>query len=235
MINLPDKLHGWKERKTAPLSYRQCPNCVRTEEEDLLSPDSEGLIKCYICKVSTAPEQWICVHRQGPVAVCGLCGRDVRLTKSMLSLSTGCHYFCPHCSNVVAARYAHKIVDIRDATKPSWNPELLRSAERVGRLRFGICRRQREHLVIRLLQRQAMGEENSLLFGDERKYRAGLCFDKNAYHGYLIWSSTQVPVLHQLFVHPDQRRRGLGTRLVRYWAERFAFPKTEHFGACQRV
>jgi GNAT superfamily N-acetyltransferase len=75
-----------------------------------------------------------------------------------------------------------------------------------------------------------MDEDKSFVFGDLGKYRAGLCFDKNAYHGCLIWSPGGVPVMQRMFVSPDWRGQGLGTHLVRYWAERFAFPRTKRFG-----
>lgn len=56
-------------------------------------------------------------------------------------------------------------------------------------------------------------------------------FNDQKFVAYLLWSDDRggqagkrEPVLRQLFVRKEFRREGIGTAMVRTWADQFAFP-----------
>jgi GNAT superfamily N-acetyltransferase len=56
--------------------------------------------------------------------------------------------------------------------------------------------------------------------------------DTERFFGY-VYSTIDddgTPVLRQIFVDESRRRSGVGTALIQYWAEKYAFPKVEKFG-----
>lgn len=136
---------------------------------------------------------------------------------------------CSKCNNVVAVRFGNQFVSPPDILHSGWAPDLSKRARQVERYQIAECFSKREHLVVRLLHLGAKDSNSEFIYGSERERRALVVMDDSNHAGYLMWSDDDVPTLRQWFVVPERQRQGIGSLLLRYWAEQFAFPKCSKF------
>src|SRR5437764_74760 len=80
-----------------------------------------------------------------------------------------------------------------------------------------------EYVLVRLLCRSAKSEESFRCHAEKGDSLVLVCTDGRRYIGYLDSSvdADGTPLLHQIFIADDHRKRGLGTELLKYWAETY--------------
>ena len=206
--------------------FWQCPDCGKGT--DRLSSLDDEPPRCYHCESAFPRDDWGDGKRIVTVAICQCCGEEVKITRMNLSWS-GPYYIC-NCGNVVAAIVEDAIVDPKDVLDPQWNPGLLRRAGQWNGWSLAICRTKRDFAIARLLCLMAQDEDRRFIYGSDQDHRVAVGLDDRGYFGYVMWTARSMPVLWQAFVLKNRQRAGLGGQMVRYWAERFAFPSVKQFG-----
>jgi GNAT superfamily N-acetyltransferase len=220
---------GWAEKKIVEFALWRCPSCDRTWER--LSWGADKLAKCQGCEGSFSEDQWRRdATEMREVAVCRNCGSELALTSWTVNMETGCHHVCAACGNVVAVVFADDTLQPKEVLDLRWNSTLFSRSRRLDGWSFGVCRYKRDYAVARLLNWMARDEDSRFLYGRDQDHKVGVAFDDSGYFGYVMWTFRTLPVLRQIFVLPERQRSGIGTRMVSYWAERFAFPYAEQFG-----
>ena len=228
MQNSRITLGGWRVIKATVFRFWQCPHCG--QGRDSMYGAIGEPVRCYGCHGLFSEDLWIDAKRLGRAAVCGGCDAEVPIHRQTLRIDTGLHHVCSSCGNVVAVVCGNDLVQPQDVLRPEWLPTLLRRAAKVGELTFGECRSMREFAAARLLNLMARDDDDRFIYGTDHEHRVGLLLDDSGYIGYIMWTDRTAPVLRQIFVVPQRRRRGIGALLTEYWAQRFVFPRHEFFG-----
>ena len=165
--------------------------------------------------------------------MCANCGRDVALIPSTFGMA-GLGFICGDCSNYVAVLYGNRFVNPRSVLEVKWNPSVIRRGKQVfsTERRFVTCRTAKDFLVLKVLQAVVKEEDGRFLFARPKEQWAGLLLDskKRKYLGFLVWTEGEYAVLRQVFVVEDERRKGHGENLVRFWVEQFADRMHQKFG-----
>jgi len=215
---------GWREKRATEHDCWRCPGCSHLSY--FLSGFGTGVF-CVSCGTISPSERWKPAKQLGTVVVCGGCGAEVPLIPSTV-WDSGFHV-CD-CYNVVAIPQGEDFVDPRAVLDLEWNSDIRSRAEAFEAGWFAVSRILQDRTVARLLQVLAKNDEGAFLYGNDNDHNIGLYFDANGYFGYVMWTHKTIPVLRQIFVVKERQRMGLGTQMIRYWAERFAFPHVEKFG-----
>lgn len=218
------QIKGWASRKRAYLDFYLCPGCGNTQESIIYG--ANNMAECYRCEKKYPADSFGTAKVRRIVVKCMQCGIDVSLTGSNVSLY-GTGWICAGCRNLVAVNYGTQVVNPRLVFEPQWNPTLGERAESVAAdLVLLGCETQKDFLVLRLLQVVAKEEESSFLFFHKAEdQKAGIYFDtaRRKYLGYIMWDEHgEHAVIHQIFIVPDERRKGLAEQLVRFWVTRYA-------------
>jgi hypothetical protein len=228
-----DGLLGWKSIRSANLNFYRCPECGQVQES--IGYESDRLASCYGCGYQTTPEGFSDARVRRQIVLCGACDKAVEIIGRNHSMG-GPFYVCHACGNVVAFEYGKRVVSPRDVLRLEWSPQLRKRANDIGPWRWTVCKSKREHLVVQVLVSLAQADDESFLFPTGREDKAIVCFDNSSYIGYLLWSDchserkeSREPVLRQVFVRSDWRRKGVAMDLIRTWADRFAFPLAPAF------
>jgi len=225
------KLVGWKAKKTAYVEFYRCPGCARSQETIFWGADN--MAECFSCQRSFPRDAFALAKVRRVVAECRECGADVPLTSSNYGLA-GLGYICAGCGNYVAISYGNQTINPSEALKPTWNPTLRERGERVDSgLVLTQCRTKKDYLVVRLLQVLAKEEDSRFMFVRDNEQSAGILLDASngKYLGFLVWNQSEGHViLRQIFIVPDERRKGLATRLVTFWVEHYADKVNDTFG-----
>lgn len=191
------------------------------------------MVQCPACNYRFPRRELVPVKVKRSLVECRKCGAEVPIIGSTFG-SCGLGYICPGCQSYVALEYGRTIVNPLDVMKPSWNPSILSRGRSTGPgLIFAECRTKRDYLVLRTLQVMAKEEESSfLLFREHEAFGALYLRTRNPkYVGFLIWNIQGNPaILRQIFIIPDERRKGLATRLVNFWVSSYADKLSERFG-----
>jgi hypothetical protein len=169
------------------------------------------------------------------VAICAVCGERTPLTAD--GLFDG-FYVCANpslqCLNVVAVRTGHQIVHTNSVLEVDRLPSMLSRSHALPLLPYGVAevKADDEYVLVRLLCRSAKSEESFHCHAEKGDSLVLVCTDGKRYIGYLDSSVDDdgTPLLHQIFIADDHRKRGLGTEVLRYWAETYVFPRVEKFG-----
>jgi GNAT superfamily N-acetyltransferase len=170
------------------------------------------------------------VQKLRDVATCGACEEDVEMTER-----SGFFYRCK-CGNIVAVPYRNQKFQPHDIMSLARHPNLKKRADEIAPSVFATERLGPERLAVQIMFKLAQQEDHSFRWGSERDHHDLICFDAERFFGYLRWSHQKRKkeiILHQIFVMPELQRRGIGTTLMRHWAEKYAFPFAEKFGAEQ--
>ncbi len=225
------KLLGWKRRKQVYLEFYRCPECGHPQESIISGPDN--MAECYACNRRFPKEAFGIAKVKRTVAQCRECGTDVSLTSSNYALS-GLGWMCSRCGNYVAVNYGTQMVDPRTALDPKWNLKIQRRGDVVhSDIVLIRCRTERDFLVVRLLQVAAKAEDPRFMFVRKNDQDAGLYFDRRRgkYLGFIVWNvAEEHAILRQIFIVPDERRKGLGAKLVSFWVAHYADKVNDTFG-----
>jgi GNAT superfamily N-acetyltransferase len=199
----------------------------------MISWRADQMAECYRCNRRSPKDAFGLARVRRVVAECRECGADVSLTPSNFGFA-GLGYICSQCGNYVAASYGMQTVDPTTALNPNWNPTIQKRGDPVDKNTVLMrCRTKKDFLVVRLLQVAAKAEDSRLMFARDEDQDAGLYFDtaRRKYLGFIVWSvSDEHAVLRQIFIVPDERRKGLAAKLVSFWVEHYADKVNDTFG-----
>ncbi|MFQ6071332.1 MAG: GNAT family N-acetyltransferase [Methanosarcinales archaeon] len=78
----------------------------------------------------------------------------------------------------------------------------------------------------------AKKEDTGFLYIREKEQKAGLVFDikKQKHIGFIGWTEGENAILRQIFIVKDERLKGYGTKLLKFWVENFAIKINNKFG-----
>jgi GNAT superfamily N-acetyltransferase len=221
---------GWNSKAMTSVEFYRCSQCEHLQEVIF---GTDGMFECFGCHQHFHKEAFHAAKVQRAVVECRHCSVQVSLTPSNLAL-TGVGYICQSCNNFVAVRYGRQSVDPTVVLDLAWNPTLQARGEPVhNALQFIRCRTKKDLLVVRLMQVMAKEEDERFLFVREDEHTVGLyCdFSGGSYIGFILWTVTDGhAVLRQVFVAPEERRKGLAARLISFWVTHYADTVNATFG-----
>jgi GNAT superfamily N-acetyltransferase len=143
-------------------------------------------------------------------------------------------WMCAECGNYVAVYYKGHAIQPGEALNTEWNAALYKRADPVGKDTMLLrCGTRKDFLIVRLIQVAAKNEDSRLLSVRQGEQGAGLYFDKRRkkYLGFVVWSAdSDHAVLRQIYIVPDERRKGLASELVSFWVEHYADKVSNKFG-----
>ncbi len=226
------RLAGWKSKKKALLEFYRCPKCRGTQE--LLLPDENDTAQCFDCDKSFPKDKFGRAKVRRTVVECGKCGSEVPMTPSYAN-ALGIGYICSNCNSFVAVEYGTQLLDPVVLLKESWNTDVEKGSIPVDSdLAFFKCRTKKDYLIVQTLQILAREEEKSFRsVTADGSFSAHLLFDtgKRKVVGFLVWNiEWKHAILRQIFIVPDERRRGLAERLVVFWVKEYADKISNIFG-----
>jgi GNAT superfamily N-acetyltransferase len=224
------RVEGSKSRRFARVTFYKCP--LGGDCYDTLSFDQNGLAKCFACNQSSPETAFARIKKKTVIARCAHCDAEVPFVPSTTGLiGPMCSDFA--CSNYLAVAFGKAFLEPRTVLNTKWNSGLVGRAQRVSAgLLFACCRSKKDHAVLQMLQVLAKQDDPRFKFGDSNEFRSALCFDARRckYFGFLIWTESKTAVLHQLFVVRDERRKGIASKMVKFWIENYAKRLGERFG-----
>jgi hypothetical protein len=224
------RVDGSKSRRIGGIRFFRCPACC--DCYDLLSPDDEGMVRCFACNAIRPQAEFEIIRKRRIVAKCAHCGDEVPFIPSTTGL-IGPLCSKLECSNYLAVAYANTFLEPKLVLDPVWNHGLRARAQSIsGSLCMAGCRSKRDHTVLRVLQVLAMQDDHRFKFGDLEELCSALCFDakRKKYVGFLIWSENKTAILRQLFVVKSERRKGQASKMVTFWVQHYAKPMGDKFG-----
>jgi len=225
------KLAGWKVKKMGDVDFVQCPYCGHCSESFFLDKDS--MAKCYKCKKGFHGDKLRTAILKKPVAICKICETEVSLTPENLEISGGYSYICPKCMNVVAFKFKNYLLQPQTVMKLKWNKSIKnRCVQIVDDLFFADCKDKKDLLILKVMQLMAKEENTGFLYFREEEHKAALVFsvEKEKYIGFIVWTENKNAILRQLFIIDDERRKGHGTKILKFWVENFANKINDKFG-----
>lgn len=224
------RVEGSRSRRIRSVNFYRCPVCG--DCQDLRLPDAKGMVQCFACNRVRHQEEFGVVKKRRIIGKCAHCGDEVPFVPSATGIiGPLCSTF--ECSNYLAVVYANRFLEPKLIFDPGWNRGLRERSQSIsGNLRLARCRSKRDHVVLRVLQALAMQDDHRFKFGDLEEHCSALCFDakRKKYIGFLIWSESKTAILRQLFVVQDERRKGLASKMVKFWVEHYAKPIGDKFG-----
>lgn len=224
------RIEGSKSRRISNVTFYKCPLCG--DCYDALSADQSGLAKCFACNKSSPEKAFTRIRKKRVIARCAHCDAEVPFVPSTIGLiGPMCADFA--CSNYLAVAFGRSFLEPRTVLNTKWNNGLVGRAQRIfASLLFSHCRTKKDQTVLQMLQVLAKQEDPRFKFGDSNEFRSALCFDarRHKYLGFVIWTENEVAVLHQLFVVKDERRKGIASKMVKFWIEHEAKRLGARFG-----
>jgi GNAT superfamily N-acetyltransferase len=224
------RIEGSKSRRIGSITFYECPSCG--ECYDILSAADNGLAKCFACGKSNPERAFARIKKKRVIARCAHCDAEVPFVPSTMGLiGPLCADF--ECSNYLAVAFGKALLEPRAVLDTRWNQALRNRAQRVSAgLHFSRCRTKKDQTVLQMLQVLAKQDDERFKFGDPNEFMAALYFDprRRKYLGFLVWTEDKTAVLHQLFVVKDERRKGIASKMVKFWIEHDAKRLGERFG-----
>jgi hypothetical protein len=222
---LPLKLSGWKSLRRGALECYQCPSCG-TLHEVLFGSDNG--FKCFNCKTTCLLEEFKQSEMEATFAVCAECDQEMALTPYREGFIG---YLC-RCGNCVAVPFENELVLPSDILRLEWNTALAaRGVPLTKTCLVAVCETAKDREILKMLQVLAQEENGEFRLANSEN-DALLAFDARIgiYLGYVLWyNDIEYATLNQLFVVPEQRRRGHAASMVMYWVENHAKRIAEKF------
>jgi GNAT superfamily N-acetyltransferase len=222
------KAKGWKSLRTGPLDCYLCPGCGGLSDDDLILVSDAGL-RCFHCYHTFPRDAFKRAQKDVTFAVCAECSEEISLTPS----SEGFVGFLCGCDNYVAIPFEDGILQPQEVMTLQWNEGLRERGTRLTEnCSAAKCATERDWLVLALMQVLAKESNSEFKFGNKDDNEALLVFDPvtGVYVGYLLWYETEkYAMLNQLFVMPEQRRKGHAEAMVKHWVAEHAKHVGEQF------
>jgi len=187
---------------------------------------------CFACDTLSPLDAFTTVKRKTVIGQCAHCGKEVSFASSSSGV-VGPLCSSIACSNYVAVAHANSFLQPHTVLDPGWNRGLQsRLRQLAPGLLFARCRSGKDFVTLRVLQVLAKQDDARLNFANPQDHSSLLCLDakRQKYIGFLIWSEGESPVLRQLFVVKNERRKGYASEIVRFWVARYASKSQERFG-----
>jgi ribosomal protein S18 acetylase RimI-like enzyme len=107
-----------------------------------------------------------------------------------------------------------------------WNSEIEKRSKNISEvLRMGRVETDKDLLIVHLMQ--SLAREEGEPFRSARLDEYGCCLALHAHRqlfvGYIMWSDDEKEAtLRQIYIVPEERRRGLAAQLVTHWVHEYA-------------
>lgn len=223
------KFYGWDSKKIDDVTFLQCPYCECCFKG--ISTEKDGTVECYKCNKKFHKNKLKTVILKKPVAICKNCNAKVSLTSENLDLVGGYSYICPTCNNFVAIKFKNYTLQPQTVMNLNWNKKIRDNAARIDdEVFFSVCSIDKDFLVLRMMQLMAKEEETGFLYVKEKDQKAALVFNENKYLGFVGWTEHEKPILRQIFVEKNERLKGHGTKIFKFWVENIANKLNDTFG-----
>jgi predicted acetyltransferase len=225
------KLEGWKLKKMGDVGFLQCPYCGYCFEG--IGVNKDGTVECYKCKERFPVDELKRVTLKRPVVICKICGAEVSLTQENLDMLGGYSYMCPRCMNHVAIKFKNYVIQPQTVMNLKWNRTIKNRATQIENdLSFATCEDKKDILILKIMQLMAKKEDTGFLYIRENEQKAGLVFDdkKEKYVGFISWTENKNPILRQIFIIKDERRKGYATKVLTFWVDNFSDKISDKFG-----
>jgi GNAT superfamily N-acetyltransferase len=220
------KLSGWASLRRGPLDCYQCPGCGALTEA--LFEFGNGA-RCFDCQRDFPFEDFKSAEKEETFAVCAECERDMALTPFRLGFIG---YTCV-CDNCVAVPFEDGLVQPQEILKLQWNEGIIKRGVRISETcSVAVGGTSKDWEVLKMLQVLAKKTNGEFRFANDEN-DALIAFDAKAgiYLGYVLWyEDNDHATLNQLFVVPEQRRKGYAASMVTYWVGNHAKQIAEKFG-----
>jgi GNAT superfamily N-acetyltransferase len=213
---------GWDRRTTTIEQWYQCPAC-QLEAQSLVISESGGW-KCYRCGAEHRVEDLGSVDKTVALLTCHECGNEVSATPGNLYSYWG--YICPKCKNTVAITFEGELVQPNTVFSVDWNHEIqMRSKDINEELRIAEVESERDLLIVHVMQSMAREEGEPFLGARLEEHGCCLVFHSlgRMFLGYVLWSDDESEAtLRQIYVVPEERRKGFAAGLLTYWVREYA-------------
>jgi len=210
-------------KKLVPYVYFQCPNCGHLNSS-LSGKEIDNEVKylCFHCQKHYQEKKWKEVKKKVWAYKCETCGEyvpNLDINWNVLG-SIGKELLCPTClhrKNGLVAIDGHHISKIR-AVKSDM---LKRSQQITDDIYILYVKTKWDRLALRYLNYMAVKEEQSFKVMPRRTVKNYLLLSRHKFIGYLAWSEEgRLPIMRQLFVVQEERRKDYATRLIQYFVEK---------------
>lgn len=225
MDGAPVKFEGWKSRRMGDVFHFKCPYCGGCFESYVNNT-------CPKCRKIIQRSELKEIFLKKTIVTCSACGAETPLTPERLDCIGEYGYMCDGCQSFIAIRFRNSILKPQTVIDLKWNKGIKdRALPIANNLFLAICTNEKDFLILKILQLMAKDEESFLYIQPETQ-KAGLMFnaEQNMYLGFVVWTEEKHAVLRQIFIREDERKRGFGTKLLKFWVETFADKINERFG-----
>jgi GNAT superfamily N-acetyltransferase len=172
---------------------------------------------CAYCSQSFPLDAFTRDQKEVTFVVCAECGHETALTDS----NDGIVGYTCSCDNYVAIPFEDGIVHPLAIMELEWNEGIRTRGVPLAEPCFAIkCETASDWRVISIMQVLAKEKNGEFRYANSDENEALLAFDPTTgvYVGYLLWNEKEeYAVLNQLFVMPEQRRKGHAEALVKHW------------------
>jgi GNAT superfamily N-acetyltransferase len=223
------KALGAKSLRKGPLDCYKCPECEGLSEDDVVLVSDAGL-RCFHCEGEFPRNAFKHAKKEATFALCAGCSKEFPLTPA----SEGFVGYLCTCDNYVAIPFEDQLFQPQEIMSLKWNEGLrergIRLTEQCSAVK---CATDRDWQVLVLMQVTAKESNPEFKFGHQDENEALLVFDPvtGVYVGYLLWyeRNKKYATLNQLFVMPEERRKGYAEAMVKHWVADHAKQIGEQF------
>jgi hypothetical protein len=181
------------------------------------------------------------------VSTCNTCGRDVKLNGNTKDWF-GSGYFCPICKNKLAIEFEGRTYNAEELLNLEWNPALRKRANKINETLYsalGSSSRDWETFMALnyiAANDKSIGNPLDIIDADEKdEMDILLLFDNKSekYIGFLDWTTydgeygneyMNSDLLFQIYILKEERRKGYGSKALKFWAENYARKADGKFG-----
>jgi len=231
MENETLKLEGWKHKYMKDIDFFQCPYCGFDSES--IHPNEEGTRRCPKCNTRYHYKEMKLVTKKKPVVTCKICGQEVSLTPENIDFIGGFSYVCPSCGNHVAIEFKNHILQPSTVMSIGWNKKIIERSKKLNKeLLFALCETEKDFLILKIMQLMAKKEQTGFFYVRKEEQRAGIVFDpeQGKYMGFIVGTEKEKAILRQIYITKEERFKGHGTKLLRFWVKNFADKINDKFG-----
>lgn len=158
--------------------------------------------------------------------VCGKCGNSINVSDDRKYTAAGRDaYSCSSCSESFVIEFDDGFVNEKQALDESWiskniSPKLTDSSSGI---KIFDSETSREEVAVAFLNEKAQQEDSAFMSFQAEKNTV-LATRQGSAIGYIIWDNHRweegkTPRLLQIFVKSDERRNGVGSRLLDYFED----------------
>lgn len=203
------------------VGFLKCPFCGGSFPNYLLDENDTAI--CHKCKKKVHSDKFIPVKLTMNSVNCFVCDLEIFLTPDNEVLNS--YYLCPRCHNIVSMKFGDKAILPEDMLYGEWVEEMERRAEKIGdTILFLTCSDDKDFATVKLQQLIAkINDKESFTLVKKDVQKAGLLIDGQAHKciGFILWTDEKRIMARQIYIDPDERRKGYALLLMKYWVDTF--------------